>query len=147
MGAALYNLLTLDRNHGLAPEQSIPATGIISLTNLKQHIPSLKSDTYSGALSWHDAQAHNTERLVLAFVQSAIEQGAHALNYVAAHKLLYKAGVVQGVCVQDELNGERRDIESPIIIDASSGWQFYQQRGIQTSGSKPGICESGQSGG
>jgi len=132
-GAALYNLLTRDRNLGLASEQSIPAAGLISLAALKQHTPTLKSEPYSGALSWHDAQAGSTERLVLAFVQSAIRQGGHALNYVAAHKLLYKGGIVQGVCIQDELNGERRNIESAIVIDASSGWQFYKQQGFSTA--------------
>ena len=46
--------------------------------------PAIAPDGVTGGIIWHDCQMHNTDRVVLSFVLSAVGAGAVAANYVEA---------------------------------------------------------------
>src|SRR5690606_41287657 len=66
-----------------------------------------KRDLTGAAIFW-EGQMYNPSRLVLAFVRSAMEQGAVAVNYAEAEKLLLSDEAVDAVRIRDHLTGDRK---------------------------------------
>ena len=97
-GMAAYDLLTLDRNRGIAdPARQIPMRSFIGREEVLRRYPGLDPDGLTGAGVFCDGQMYNPPRLVLAFVQSAVAAGAVCANYVEATGLIQRAGRVAGV--------------------------------------------------
>ena len=61
-------------------------------------------------------------RLTLEVMKKAVEKGASALNYSKVSKLLYKAGIVCGVLVEDLLTGEEYEIYAKKVVNATGPW-------------------------
>ena len=76
----------------------------------------------SGAITWHDAQVYDTERLTLAFVSTAVAAGAEVANYIEAQEFLREDGTVKGVRARDLLNDNEFEIRSRIVINAAGPW-------------------------
>ncbi len=118
----LYNALSRDRNQDLDASRHIPCAGTMSRKKMQEIAPALKTLDCTGAGYWYDAQAHNTERLVLSFVCSAITEGAAAFNYAPVKALLKNDEKVQGVVVHDRLSNKCYEIRSDAIIDCTGPW-------------------------
>ncbi len=121
LAARCYDLLSLDRNRGLDPDCRLGASGTLALEELRELAPALDLRGVTGALCWWDAQAVNSERLVLAFVMSARNLGASVFNYMQAGAPLVRNGRVHGLVAEDLLSGERAEIAGSVIMDCSSG--------------------------
>ncbi len=120
LGLGLYDLATWDRNRGIQDSQRrVPAGRFISRQEVLQMYPSLPSKGLSGAGIFCDGQMYNPPRLVLAFVQSAVQDGAVAANYVQATGLLQRAGRVCGVEAQDQLTGRELEIRGRYVLNAA----------------------------
>jgi len=118
----LYNFLSLDRNKGVDCARHILAAGTVSRDTLQQDMSLLGNLDCTGAGYWYDAQAHNTERLVLSFVLTAVHEGATALNYATAEELLQTDGRIAGVVVRDSLGEKRYTIRAKSVIDCTGPW-------------------------
>src|SRR5690606_24474617 len=104
-GMLVYDALTLDRNLGIRdPERRIPLARFIGRDEVLGLFPSLPRKDLTGAAIFWDGQMYNPARLVLAFVRSAIEHGAIAVNYAEAEKLLLSDSAVDAVRVRDNLS-------------------------------------------
>jgi glycerol-3-phosphate dehydrogenase len=131
LGTALYNLLSLDRNQGLHAGQQLAASGVISLPALNNAVGhGLQDDSITGGAAWDDAQAWDTERVVLSFILSAQQAGAGCLNYARVEKLNTAAGQVQGVRVKDQLTGESVEVSASLVVDCSGPWQQSVSHGF-----------------
>ena len=119
----LNDLISLDRNRGIEdPAQRIPACRIISRQECLQSAPGLRDDGLTGGAVWHDAQIFDSERLTLAFVLSAVEQGAIAANYVRVAGFLRAGGRVTGVTAVDVLSGNALEIRARVVLNTSGPW-------------------------
>jgi len=120
--------LSFDRNQpvsrriGTDPTREIPAGKTISSDEALAHFPGLKQEELTGAAIFYDAQAYNTERLALAFLQSAAERGAALANYVQAVGFLRTGGVVSGIQAQDCLSGQRFEVRARRVVNAAGPW-------------------------
>lgn len=76
----------------------------------------------TGAITWHDAQVYDTERLTLAFVSTAAAAGAEVANYVEAQEFLREDGTVKGVRARDFLSEDVFEIRARIVINAAGPW-------------------------
>lgn len=126
-GVMVYQLFSFNCNSRLADWQHLPRGGTMSLQKLTERLPSLHDKRVTGAARWYDAQAFNTERLVLSFVMSAARFGAHVRNYTEAVELLSKQGQVAGIRLRDQLTSELHEIETKIIIDCTGPWQLTKE--------------------
>ena len=118
----LNDLISYDRNQLADLQKHIPRGKTISKKACQQLLPELASQKLTGAAIFHDAQVYNSERLTLAFVRSAIEQGAAAANYVEVKHLLRSGDRVIGAKVEDLLTQEQFDIQSKTVVNATGGW-------------------------
>jgi glycerol-3-phosphate dehydrogenase len=98
MGVALMlnNIISWDRNKGLAENSRIPNSKLLSRNDYKKIVNELADDV-TGAAFWHDAMALNTERLTLDFILSAAANGACVANYVFAERYLLQKNRITGI--------------------------------------------------
>jgi glycerol-3-phosphate dehydrogenase len=122
-GMLLYDALTLDRNIGIAdPKQRIPISRFLDTATVRNMFPGIASESLTGAAVFCDGQMYNPTRLVLAFVRSAVENGAIAANYAEAEKLILNDGAVQGAIVRDHPTGEAFEIRARTVLNAAGPW-------------------------
>ncbi len=70
----------------------------------------------SGGAQWYEGVVADSERLTLAYVQSAEAQGARAANYVSVTGLPRQGERVVGVEARDELTGQELEIRSEVVM-------------------------------
>ena len=121
-GMLLYNLLTLGRNSGMPTQSKIPNARLISRSLIKECLPKLLDSSVTGGASWYDAQAINTERLVLACILAAKEAGARVLNYQGLEQLEGSLGAYQA-----QLSGLNEKIHTRFVVDCSGRGCFLEK--------------------
>ena len=120
VGTGLYDLLTFDRNRGIAdPSRHIPNARFWSREEVVRRYPGLPRDGLTGAGVFCDGQMYNPLRLVLAFVRSAVDAGAVCANYVEAVSLLGDEHRVRGVHAIDRVSGGRLAVRGRVVVNAA----------------------------
>lgn len=128
-GACVYDLLTLDRNHGIRdPRRRIRNTRALSRRDVLAMFPHLQAPDLTGAVVFEDGQMYNAARLVLAFVKGAAATGADVCNYVEALEFMWSGNAVRGVRARDALTGDELDIRARLTLNAAGPWADYLQR-------------------
>lgn len=87
-------------------------------------IPSLEGSKVEGGYRYFDAQTDDA-RLVIRVLREAVKQGATAINYVRADKLLRTAdGKVAGAVLRDVAPGGTRtaEVKAKVVINATGAW-------------------------
>ena len=119
----LNDWISCDRNQGLNdPHKHIPPGQVISRQSCLQQVPGIAKQGLTGAVTFHDAQVYNSERLTLSFIKSAAQQGATVANYVKAIGFLQTGDQIQGVTAQDGPTGAPLDIRAKAVINTSGPW-------------------------
>lgn len=117
---ALYDVITFDRNRGISdPAREIPRGMCLSRDEVLERYPGLRREGLTGAAVFCDGQMYNPPRLVLAFVKSAVKEGAVAANYVEATQFLSQNGRVCGVEARDGRSGDTFAIRAETVLNAS----------------------------
>lgn len=120
LGMAGYELLTLDRNHGIAdPLRRISAATFLERDEVLRDYPGLAADGLTGAGVFCDGQMYSPPRLVLAFVQSAAAAGAACANHLEATGLTVRGSRVTGVSVRDRIRGDRFEVRARLVLNAA----------------------------
>jgi glycerol-3-phosphate dehydrogenase len=123
VGLWLYELLTLDRNRDIRDvARRIPPPRFIGRKALLEMYPGLNEAGLTGGALFYDGQMYNPPRLALSFLQSAVEHGAVAVNYVGAEELLRRGQQIIGVEARDRLSGERFPILAKTVLNAAGPW-------------------------
>jgi len=118
----LNNLLSVDRNLGVAPACRLPRGRMISRAELIDRAPHLADGRASGGALWYDGIALDTERLVLELVLDADAGGAAVANRLRAVGFLRSGNRVAGVRAHDESSGNELEIRARITITAAGPW-------------------------
>ncbi|MBN1236879.1 MAG: FAD-dependent oxidoreductase, partial [Gammaproteobacteria bacterium] len=122
-GMLLYDALTLDRNKGIPdPKQRVPLSRFLDAATVKDMFPGIAAGGLTGGAVFCDGQMYNPTRLVLAFVRSAVDNGAIAANYAEVENLRLNDGVVEGATVRDHLSGEVFDVRARTVLNAAGPW-------------------------
>jgi len=131
------DLISFDRNRQLDPEKLIPSGRLLSKGECLEHLPGIRREGLTGAALFYDAQAYNSERLILAFLHSAAKAGACLANYVEAASFLLEGGRVIGVTAEDRLTGDRFTIRARMVLNARGPWTNHVLS--QLNGRQPAI--------
>lgn len=119
-GVGLYEALALGRNRGIPRDVRARRPRWVRREELLTQVPWLKREGLVGAWRHDDSLNLHPERLLLAILQSAVDDGAVALNHARVTGLL--PAPQRGVRVRDELTGESADIQAEVIINAAGPW-------------------------
>lgn len=117
-----FDFFSYDRNTLKDPQKHIPNSRIVSKAECMQLIPGLMEDGLTGGSIWYDAQAYNTERLVLSFIRSAEKAGADVANYLEVIDFIIDENRIKGIKAKDLLNSEELEIRAEIVVNASGPW-------------------------
>jgi len=134
-GMLAYRVLCLGENSLIdSREQQLPGIRSISADQLNQ-ICDLGSEPHTGAVVFYERHMTNSERMVLAILKTAEQQGAKIYNYVEATNLLKNEQQVAGVQVHDLLSQQHYDLKANLVINAAGPWID----GLNASIQKPSI--------
>lgn len=112
-GLMLYDMLALFRNVGR--HRRLSRRGVLELE------PTVLSEGLVGGASYYDA-ATNDARLTLANAIAASEAGAIVLNHAPVVDYTISGGTATGVVVEDQLNGQRMNVATKSIVNATGPW-------------------------
>lgn len=99
-----------ERRQMFSPEEAI------------QKEPLIQSEGLRGA-GYYVEYKTDDARLTIEVLKKAVEEGAHAINYMKAVDLIYDdSGKLCGARVKDDISGEVHDIYAKKIISASGPW-------------------------
>ncbi len=121
---ALNELVSFDRNRGLDRARRIPPGRMLSASECLRLAPDIPREGLTGGALWHDGLMLDSERVVLAFLESAAEEGAALANYAAASAPIVRGGRVEGVRVRDVMSGDELDVRARTVVDAGGPWSL-----------------------
>lgn len=125
-GMTLYDLVTCDRNRTIRDAaRQIPGGHLLSRDKVLDLFPGLDSRRLTGGGVIYDGQMYSPSRLALAFVHSAVHNGADVANYVQAKGILHSHDKVFGISAIDTLTGEQFDIRGKIVLNTAGPWAKY----------------------
>jgi glycerol-3-phosphate dehydrogenase len=122
LGLKLNDLISFDRNQGIDSHKYIPPGKVISKNECLDMSAGIPDQGLIGGALFYDAQVYNSERLVLAFLQSAAKSGAVIANYVKATSFIKTNNRINGVYAQDMFSEDRFEITAETVINATGPW-------------------------
>ena len=121
-GMFAYAALCVGENNLIgSPEYRLPGARSISPTQLNA-ICDLSHEDHTGAVVFYERHMHDSERMVLAIIQTAEANGAAVFNYVSATGLLGDETRVAGVKARDEITGATIEINAKLVVNAAGPW-------------------------
>ena len=110
VGLRLYDLLA--GKHGFGPSKNI------SLEKTLHYIPTIETKGLRGGVIYYDGQFDDA-RLAVNMAQTAVDQGAAVLNYVAVTGLTKSGDFTRGVVAVDRESGREYEIKARAVINAT----------------------------
>jgi glycerol-3-phosphate dehydrogenase len=119
IGMLVNDALSRDRNEGLGEAERIPSARMLSASEVQARVPGIPAAGLSGGALWCDAQATDSQRLLLAFLHAASDAGAVLANGVRVESLLRDGARVIGVDAVDGPTGERLAVRARVVLNAA----------------------------
>ena len=107
------------RNDAVEPELHLPPPRLTSRAATLKLFPGVRPEGLTGGAMWYDYQIVESNRLAIAFAESADAHGAHLANYAEATAPLRESGVISGMRVRDRLSGTEFDVRARMTINAA----------------------------
>ena len=102
------------------PSKKVEFGAFFSKSKVLEQVPMLKAiGGLSGAHTLFESHMHNSERMTLAFIKSAVHNGSQAANHVAVQRLISTDERITGVHCRDTLSGEEFQIEAKMVVNAA----------------------------
>ena len=122
-------------NLGLAGQGGqLPKGRVLSRAEYSRLVPGSDGGSQlTGGLLWFDAQMWSSERLLWAVVQSAVQAGAVAANYVEARGFLRQGSAVAGIVAEDGLTGCTFDVRAKLVVNSTGAWTDEVLQQLETA--------------
>jgi glycerol-3-phosphate dehydrogenase len=130
LGLSFYDLLTCRRNRKINPALHLPNHQLLATEELQKIAPYLDTRGLRGGIVYSDVQMLDPDRVGLAFVRSAANRGAVALNYTEAvtAELGGKSDKIESVLCRDLIGKEEFSIKARVVINAAGSWRELVNR-------------------
>ena len=121
-GMILYDLLSYDKACLDDPDRRLPHFRYLSAEAVQRAEPGVDPRGLTGGVLYYDCQMVSPERLTLAFLQSAVAQGASVANYAEAVGFRMEGNRVEGVKVRDAFTGAEHEVRGRVTVNCSGPW-------------------------
>ena len=120
-GMILYGLICWGLNSMISdPLKKVPGGKFYNRDASCQLVPLLHDyQGMNGAQTLFESHMYNSERMTLAFVKTAVSNGADVANYVRVKKFVRDKDGVIGVSCEDMLTGEEFEVLGKVVANAS----------------------------
>jgi glycerol-3-phosphate dehydrogenase len=125
LGVSLHRLLRLVMREPPSGVVDGVAAGPISRERLVELLPGLADSNATGGVVFYDSQVYDSERLLFAYLRSAVDAGARVANYVEATGFLRERGEprrVSGIVAEDAFDGTRYEVRARTVVNAAGPW-------------------------
>jgi len=113
------------------PSRRVHRGRMLSEQELAAIVPGLSVPGLTGGIAFNEIHMHSSERMTLAFLETADSLGAVLVNYATAERFLgTETGRVTGVRVRDVLSKELFDLRAEQVINAAGPWIPVLNKGI-----------------
>jgi glycerol-3-phosphate dehydrogenase len=107
------------RNDAVEPELHLPPPRLTSRAATLKLFAGVRPERLTGGAMWYDYQIVETNRLAIAFAETADAHGARLANYAEATAPLREGGGIAGMRVRDRLSGAEIDVRARMTINAA----------------------------
>ena len=112
IGLSIYDMLSFNFSHGAQRHERLNPREVL------ESAPALSAANITGGLRFHDAVTDDA-RLVLSVLKSAVNEGAHVINYMEAVSLKIESNLVRGVECRDRLEGNVIEVRCKTCVNAA----------------------------
>jgi glycerol-3-phosphate dehydrogenase len=121
-------------NRKIRKDKKMPYGRLLSQQEFLTRLPAIETQGLTGGALWDEAYMESSERLLLAFLQSAARAGADIANYTKVTGFLKENDRVCGVAVKDQIDGQSYDIFARLVINSAGAWvdPLLQKAGQQS---------------
>lgn len=121
-GMAVNDLLSQDRNDLADPAKYLPNSRLLSRDECLTLNPFIDPNGVTGGIEWFDCQMHNSDRVTLSFLLTAVAKGTVAANYLECIGALRRNHRVEGIVARDRFSNDRFDIRARVVLNAAGPW-------------------------
>lgn len=123
-GLTLYDILAIDRQSSGNRGARIPSHRWIDRKEAVARASVLSGCEFRGAMLYYDCQMFAPERLAFECLVDAAAHGAQLANYADVIELesASRFGAIEGVTVEDQMNGRRHRVRAEMVVNATGPW-------------------------
>lgn len=103
---------------GLAGRLGLEPSRFLAREDVLQLLPTIETEHLTGGIMYHDGQFDDA-RLAVNLAQTAVEQGAVVINYMACTGLIKENGHVCGLRLRDVEDGGEYEVKARCVINAT----------------------------
>ncbi len=122
IGMILYDILSFDKRFTWDKSKKIPCHRTFSLKETLDAEPAVNRPELTGSVVYYDCASLFPERLTLAFIKSAVTNGADVANYIEVTGFLREGNSITGIKVSDRLNSMSGEINGKVIVNCAGPW-------------------------
>jgi glycerol-3-phosphate dehydrogenase len=120
MAMKMYDAICLGLKQTDDPGKKLPASHFLDRRELINLIPVAASlDNLNGGQVLHESHMWSSERMTLAFVKTAVANGAVAANYVEMQSFIREGDRITGAVVLDRLSGKQCTVRAKVTVNAA----------------------------
>lgn len=138
IGMLLYELFSYDKSCLKDKSKKMPLHRTLSAKKVKAMFPDANDEGLKGGHLYYDGSSHFPERFTLAFIKSAVKNGACVSNYTEMINFIKedKEGKtdIKGIKVKDVLHKKEYDLFGELIINCAGPWADIVQSKFDVSG-------------
>jgi len=118
----LNDLVSADRNAGVAETARLPAGRLLSGAACRERIAPLAATNAVSGAQWWDVVTLDAARLTLETIEMAAKGGAIVANRVQALAYLVGDRGISGVAVRDRVTRHEFEIKASVVVNATGPW-------------------------
>lgn len=123
IGMIMYDILSYDKGRTWDKSKRIALHRTLSKEKVLELEPLVKKEGLTGASVYCDCVSIFPERLTLAFIKSAIKNGARVANYAEVEDFIFgEDRRVSGIMVRDKISGKRVSISGELVVNCGGPW-------------------------
>jgi glycerol-3-phosphate dehydrogenase len=117
----IYGICSSGLSHLIRdPGKQPPPREFLSSAEVLKKIPMLSAiKGLTGAQVLFESHMHNSERMTLAFLKTAVAGGARIANYLQAENLLVEGKRVTGARVKDCMSGKVFSVKAKVVVNSA----------------------------
>jgi glycerol-3-phosphate dehydrogenase len=136
-GMTAYQTLCVGQNKLIKDQQKkVPGWEILNREEVLKRIPGIHDKDLTGGVLFYESHMHNSERMVLAFLEHAYRLGAVMANYVEATGFIREDNRICGVMCNDLETDAKFEIRAKVVVNASGPWIPGLNTSLDTSPDK-----------
>ena len=122
-GMAAYEAACLGQN-GLFqdPGKKVPRGKYLNKGQVAEVVPGMRLEGLTGGILFFESHMHNSERMVLAVLDTASRAGAKVGNYLRADSFMLEGERVVGIRVRDMVADADFEIRASVVVNAAGPW-------------------------